>query len=299
MAYLEIQNLYKNRDILLFKQCYVLEKIHGTSSHISFDIFIDKKETSVFDAELNGIYCRVHYFSGGEKYENFIKLFDSKNLAQKYLELAINSKMIVYGESYGGKQQGMSATYGKELKFIAFEVKIDDNWLSVPKAEEIVKQFNLEFVHYDLVDTDIKLLNKLAEAPSIQAKRNGILEDKLREGIVLRPLIELRKNNNERIIAKHKNDKFKETKTTRKLDAKELEILTEADKIAEEWATEMRLSHILGKMQSYNIENTAEVIKAMLEDISKEAKNEIIESKASRKAISKKCAIMFKQRLKK
>lgn len=161
-----------------------------------------------------------------------------------------------------------------------------------------MKQLDLEFVHYELVDTDIDLLNKLAEAPSVQAKRNGILEDKIREGIVLRPLIELRKNNSERIIAKHKNDKFKETKTVRKLDAKELEILTEADKIAEEWCTEMRLSHILGKMQTYNIENTAEVIKAMIEDIIKEAKDEIIESKVARRSISKKCAIMFKQRLK-
>lgn len=132
MSYLDIDNLYKNKDILLFKQCYALEKIHGTSSHISFDIFTDKKENSVFDAELNGIYCKVHYFSGGEKYENFIKLFNSKTLAQKYLELAINQKMIIYGEAYGGKQQSMSATYGKDLKFIAFEVKIDDNWLSVP-----------------------------------------------------------------------------------------------------------------------------------------------------------------------
>jgi hypothetical protein len=30
MGYLHIDNLYKSQDILLFKRCYALEKIHGT-----------------------------------------------------------------------------------------------------------------------------------------------------------------------------------------------------------------------------------------------------------------------------
>jgi len=34
MGYLSINNLYKDTDILLFKECYALEKIHGSSSHI-------------------------------------------------------------------------------------------------------------------------------------------------------------------------------------------------------------------------------------------------------------------------
>ena len=33
MAYMHIENLYRNQNILLFKQCYCLEKIHGTSAN--------------------------------------------------------------------------------------------------------------------------------------------------------------------------------------------------------------------------------------------------------------------------
>lgn len=33
MGYLHIDNLYKNRDILLFRECWALEKVHGTSAH--------------------------------------------------------------------------------------------------------------------------------------------------------------------------------------------------------------------------------------------------------------------------
>ena len=73
MAYLHIDNLYKNQDILLFKECYALEKIHGTSAHISFDG------------------SEVKYFSGGEKYEKFVADFndfkDSKSCERVYEKL--------------------------------------------------------------------------------------------------------------------------------------------------------------------------------------------------------------------
>ena len=29
MSYMEIPNLYKDKTILMFKQCYAMEKIHG------------------------------------------------------------------------------------------------------------------------------------------------------------------------------------------------------------------------------------------------------------------------------
>ena len=39
MAYLHIDNLYKNQEILMFKECYALEKIHGTSGTITLRSF--------------------------------------------------------------------------------------------------------------------------------------------------------------------------------------------------------------------------------------------------------------------
>jgi hypothetical protein len=65
MGYLHIENLYKNQDILFFKRCYALEKIHGTSAHISLN-----------SGNLN-------FSSGGEKHDNFVKLFDADALKEK------------------------------------------------------------------------------------------------------------------------------------------------------------------------------------------------------------------------
>jgi len=278
MGYLHIDNLYKSQEILMFKEIYALEKIHGTSAHISW------KEG------------KVHYFSGGEKHTNFVALFNEEQLTNAFQSLGV-PEAVVYGEAYGGKQQGMSDTYGKSLKFIAFDVKIGDSWLSVPQAEEVVKSLGLEFIHYTKIPTDLAAIDKERDAMSIQAVRNGIVEPKIREGIVLRPLVELTKNNGNRIIVKHKRDEFAERATPQKVvDPEKLKVLQEANAIADEWVTMERLKHVLDKMPpETGMEQTGNVIKAMIEDIYREGKGEIVESREAGAAIGKKTALMFKQ----
>jgi hypothetical protein len=280
MGYMKIPNLYKDRDIMLFKQCYAMEKIHGTSAHLSWN---------------NG---DVHFFSGGESYERFVELFDKELLIYKFM-LGGYDDVTIYGEAYGGKQQGMRKTYGDKLKFIVFDVKFGEHmFVNVPVAHAITEQLGLEFVDYQIIDTDIDVLNQWRDLPSAQAVRNGIIEERPREGIVLRPLVEMRKNNGARIIAKHKADAFMETRTTRNLTQEGLDILTCANAIADEWATEMRLTHVLQKFPNdVNIESTGDVIKALLADIEIEAEGEIEFHKEARKQISKRAADMFKRRV--
>lgn len=281
MGYLHIENLYRNTEILLFKECYAMEKIHGTSANINFK---------------GG---KVSFFSGGEKHDKFVNLFDIIGLEDRFKEL-FDCDVVIYGEAYGGKCQGMSETYGKELKFVAFDVKVDKNWLDVPNAFEITNKLGLEFVSFNKVKTILKELDQQRDLPSMQSFRNGIKEDKLREGVVLRPLIELTKNNGNRIIVKHKRDEFKETKTKREVNPEQLKILEDAKAIAEEWVTPMRLSHVLDKLKNpTEIEKTGVVIKAMIEDVLREAKGEIKESKAAMQFIGKKAAQLYKNKISK
>lgn len=280
MGYMHIENLYKNQDILLFKQCYALEKIHGTSAHLRWH------------------HNQLALSSGGASHANFVKIFELDKLTQKLKELFLDKNVTIYGEAYGGKEQGMSQTYGKELKFVAFDVQIDDLWIVVPEAEKIALELGLEFVYYELINCTIEELNAARDKPSTQAKRNGITEDKISEGIVVRPLIELRKNNGSRIIAKHKNDIYRETKSVRQLTDEQIQILGGAQQIAEEWVTEMRLSHVLDKLQvELDMSSVPIVIKAMVEDITREAAGEIKDSKEARVAIGKRTAMLYKQRV--
>ena len=282
MGYLHIDNLYKNQIILMFKECYALEKIHGTSAHIKW-----KAEEK-----------RVCFYQGGETYDKFVALFDKDFLEKTFLEISPDYDIIVFGEAYGGKQQGMRKTYGDNLKFVGFDVKVGEYWLNVPKAESVCKQLNVEFVDYVKIPTDLDKLNFERDKDSVQAIRNGCGEGKLREGVVLRPIEELRLNNGERVISKHKRDEFKETKTPREVKPEEFVVLTKAKEIADEWVTEMRLTHVLGKLSpEIGMNEIPVIIKAMQEDVLREAKDEIVESKEALKAIGSKTAVLFKQRL--
>ena len=282
MSYLHILNLYKSQTILLFKEAYAMEKIHGTSTHISWKF--ESKD--------------VRYSSGGESNVAFAALFNKEFLQAKFAEIFPDVDVTIYGEAYGGKQQGMSHTYGKVLKFIGFDVHVGDVWLNVPNAEDVCKQFDIEFVPYAKINVTLNNLTAIRDTPSVQAMRNGMGIDKKREGIVLRPLVEMKTNNGERVICKYKPDEQMETKTKREVTPEQVKILEDAKAIAEEWCTNLRLEHVLQKLPvSLGMEGVPIIIKAMIEDVYREGKGEIIESREASKAIGNKTVQLFKQKL--
>lgn len=278
MGYAHIENLYKNQDILMFRECYALEKIHGTSAHVSLK-----------DGQL-------HFFAGGASHDTFVKLFDAEKL-KAAMELLGHPEVVVFGEAYGGKMNGQSWRYGKDLKFVAFDVKIGEFWLDVPNAHQVSEKLGLEFVHYKRVNADVPSLDLERDAPSEQARRVGIIGDQPREGVVIRPIREFRDNGGDRIMSKHKRAEERETKTVREVDdPAKLAVLEAADAIAMEWVTPTRLEHVLDKLGSVTMVNTPSVIAAMIEDVIREAKGEIVDSKEARRSIGTATARLFKKR---
>src|SRR5579872_2653917 len=122
MGYLHIDNLYKNQDILLFKECYALEKIHGTSAHVAL-----ARTPNVCDTPGQE---QVFFNSGGAKHETFVALFNEEDLKARFAATGAFD-VRVHGEAYGGKQQGQKWRYGDALKFVAFDVKIGEDRKSV------------------------------------------------------------------------------------------------------------------------------------------------------------------------
>lgn len=283
MGYLHIDNLYKNQTIRLFRECYALEKVHGTSAHIRWS-----KGALIF-------------YAGGEKHESFVALFDVAALTEAFQKLG-RDEVIIYGEAYGGKQQGMRHTYGDKLCFIAFDVKIDDAWLNVPSMDRLITGLGLEVVPWRRVSTDLEALGAERDLPSEVAMRRGITEPREREGVILRPLVEMTLNNGERVIVKHKGDKFRETAKPRPVvDADKMSVLTQAQEIADEWVTGERLRHVLSKIELdgkiADMTMTPVVIAAMVEDVYREGRGEIVESKEARTAIGTSTVKLFKAEL--
>lgn len=280
MGYMHIDNLYKNKAILLLRECYAMEKIHGTSAHVAWR------------------QGDVHYHHGGEKRENFLACFNHEALVEAFKAHSM-PECVIYGEAYGGKQQKQAHRYGPVTKFVAFDVALgsEHRWLEVPTAHAVCTKLGIEFVHYVRTSTDIDNLNTLRDGFSEQARRNG-MGDHTQEGLVLRPLQELLlPHGNARLICKHKRDDFRETFQPRKVtppDGPTLEILQAAEAIALEWVTPMRLEHVLQRVTERGPEATRAVIDAMLEDVLREGAGEIVDSRETRKAISGAAAKLYK-----
>lgn len=279
MGYAHIDNLYKNQEILKHKQCYALEKIHGTSAHVGLNS----------QGELI-------LFSGGVAMANFEVLFDKEQLASDLHRIA-DRNIIIYGEAYGGKCQKMADTYGKDLKFVAFDVKVGEDWLSVPSACEVASRCGIEFVDFVCIPTTLQAIDAERDKDSTQAIRNGMGPGKMREGVVLKPLFETKDERGNRIMAKHKRQEFRENATPREVDTTKLKLVEDAKAVAADWVTEMRMDHVLDKCQGEGMEHTGRLIKAMQEDIKREGEGEIVWSKEVEAAIAKATAFMWKQRV--
>lgn len=301
MGYRKIPNLQINHPLFLFKEVYAMEKIHGTSSHIILTWTGEKWEWKAF--------------AGGIKYNDFVFMLNTRyqmstEVIAKLTALTTGKdlkKIILYGEGYGGRCQGMGDVYGP-LNFVVFEVVKDDRWCGVEESAYFVNQIGLPFVYYERGPATVEWLDSQRNRPSEQAKRNGMGDTLMGEGIVVRAPMELYDDNDGRLLAKYKRENFKETRTARSLTEEDVEALNDAKEIAEEWVVEERLNHVLsalvtrmspvGETRPLTIKDTGLVIQEMIQDVSVEAAGQIEWSDAAAKAISKKTAELFHRRLK-
>lgn len=278
MGYQHILNLYADQRILLFRECYALEKVHGTSASVS----------------LRG--DRVNLSPGGASAEAFRGCFDVPAL-EAALRATGHASLVIHGEAYGGKEQKQAWRYGPSLRFVAFDVRLGDEWLDVPTAEALCSRVGLEFVHYRRVPTDTDVLDAERYAPSEQARRNGVDGEQPREGVVLRPLVECVMGG-ERVIAKHKRDEERETATPRKVvDPATMQALADAEAIAVEWVTDTRLAHVIDHLRARGVvlgpRATGDVVAEMVDDVVRESLGEIVDSPQARKAIGTRAAKLF------
>lgn len=299
MGYLHIDNLYKDQKILQFRECYALEKVHGTSAHIKFER-LPGDGTGTFEPVPD--VCKLTFYSGGASHITFIGIFDHEALKTAFLALGAK-ELTVFGEAYGGKMQGMRDTYGDQLRFIAFDVlNHEERWSGVEGADFLCQKLGLEFVPYRKISTDLASLDAERDLPSRVAVRRGITEPRIAEGIVLRPPVEVFFNNGGRFISKHKRSEFSERTSKRDttVDPEKAIVLSKAEAIAEEWVTPMRMEHVLDKLTGTHqremvTQDTRIVIDAMIEDVTREAKDEIVASREAIRAISTSAGKLFKK----
>ena len=164
------------------------EKVDGTNIRVMWD---GEKVTfggKTDNAQLHGDLIKRLYELFGDKKEIWLEKFGEK-------------KVCLYGEGYGaGIQKG--GVYGPTKDFILFDVLIDGIWLERGNVEGVADIFDINVV-------PIAIEGDLLEI--VQIVEQGLESfwgDFICEGVVARPINELKDKRGNRIIVKVKTRDF-------------------------------------------------------------------------------------------
>lgn len=275
-----IENLYKDQTILkLFKECYVSEKIEGATVSLKWE-YLTKKFT----------------IEPGPASEEVVRHCIPENIEELFAKEFPDQDVVILGELYGDKHYlpKKSAKYKIEIGFVAFKAILNGYWVSMDDSAKIADILSIPFVDYGIYPTDIEVLNTLRDKKSVLGMKWAGIEVP-REGIVIEPLIPMRIFDNY-VIAKHKAKEERETATVREVSSDKLQVLADAQAIADEWVTENRLEHVMSKITLPREKQYFPVFaKAMVADIYREGTGEIVQSKEATSAIMKKTAELLRK----
>jgi len=165
------------------------EKVDGTNIRVMFD-----GEKVYYGGKTDNAQMK------GDLVQRLRDLFDSKiELFKEIFPLkeGESTKVCFYGEGYGaGIQTG--GCYKQTKDFVLFDIKIGDLWLNRKDVEDIASKFEIDIV---------PIVGQGTLQEGIYIVRNGLKSqwgDFIAEGIVARPIVELRTRRGERVITKIK-----------------------------------------------------------------------------------------------
>lgn len=167
----------------------------------------------VFTEKVDGTNIRVMFDGsvitfGGKTDNAQIPAFLVTRLQERFLsqrpmfESKFADGVCLYGEGYGARIQKGGENYRPDSDFVLFDVKVGDCWLQRKDVEDVAGAFGLDLVP---IIGDGTLGDLVAR---VRAGFNSTWEQFAAEGIVARPLTELKDRAGHRIITKLKHRDF-------------------------------------------------------------------------------------------
>ena len=177
---------------LRFNDWQFTEKIDGTNISVEWDghavSFHGRTERAQIPKHLLEYLEKT--FLTTEAEELFEQTYGDKNV-------------ILYGEGYGAKIQN-GGNYRSDVSFILFDVLIGDNWQEREWVEKTAKMFRIDVV-------PVVFVGSLEEGIDyVMEHHPSTIGTAMMEGIVGRPMVEMRDRLGKRIIVKIKWEDFKE-----------------------------------------------------------------------------------------
>jgi Rnl2 family RNA ligase len=262
---------------------HVLEKIHGCNFMLQTDgtiVQAGSRNKFVSDFDL------VHFHHCGEiveKYkENMLDLFKMINREKECKEL------IVYGELFGGQYPGFPQTkpvqkeilYCPKVNFAGMDVRIDSKFTSKTECNKWLESSGILFIPSLFIGTKEEAFayseenyDKPSTIPSLLGLSEIANTANTREGHVIQPEnVYYAGGKSDRVIFKHKNEKWCERSAKVKPISKSEMAETELFKTACEMITQNRMTNIISH---YTEElHEGKLIGLFTQDILKELEDE-------------------------
>jgi hypothetical protein len=187
--------------------------------------------------------------------------------------------LVIFGEFIKNDILGR-VDYGDEGRFRVFDVFINTVYLDWKDVVDVADKLNLDTVPYETMTnpTYDKCQEYVSNIEDPLAVDDADEEQRIGEGIVIRPPVELKYKNDRRMLYKVKSEKFEEVKkgTNKSSDKKEQQKTDEQKKL-DQYITDSRVLSVVESMKekdpTLEIERqiTGEVIQAVQQDIREEA----------------------------
>lgn len=176
------------------------EKVDGTNIRIQFDPLKVMSDNILDVLQFKGKTDKA------DLPKPLVKWLESRReqLTDKMLEM-FQQPVCIYGEGYGGKIQKKSNIYGAEQRFVAFDIKIGNQWLQRSDVEEITKNLGLDIVPITGKGTLLEMVDIVKQG--LRSMWNPTFNA---EGIVAIPAVELLSTRGYRLITKVKERDFPE-----------------------------------------------------------------------------------------
>ena len=188
-----ILNNYRNPTIAYLKDNIWLftEKVDGTNIRVRWD---------GHKVEFGGRTDKAQI--PGALLSKLNEMFMTTEAEELFEQTWGDKEVILFGEGYGPKIQN-GGEYRSDVSFILFDVLVGDNYQEREWVEKTAQMFNIDVVPIVLTGTIQDGINYVMKHPK------STMGTAMMEGVVGRPMIELRDRRGERVIVKIKWEDFK------------------------------------------------------------------------------------------
>ena len=175
-----------------------------------------KDNMRFFTEKVDGTNIRIHWdghkveFGGrtdkaqipGPLLSKLNEMFMTTEAEELFEQVWGDKDVILFGEGYGPKIQN-GGDYRPDVSFILFDVLVGDNYQERDWVEKTAQMFNIDVVPIVLTGSIQDGIDYVMKHP------RSTMGTAMMEGVVGRPMIELRDRRGERVIVKIKWEDFK------------------------------------------------------------------------------------------